>query len=328
MQANLAQAAVGTGGHEPQVVGELHQVDGKGLEQAGHLHEHVVVLRHVHGVLGGCQPDASLLPQNLYHAEAVAAVRRVAEPDRRSTDVHLPQPLLHFIYAPAVARDGLRRRAELLAQRDGHGVHELGSAQLAHVVELVLAPLERFLQAGALLAQLTHAADGRDAQGGGVDVVGGLAAVHVVNGADGAAQLLGRHAGQDLVHVHVGGRARAALQRLGHELVVRLARQHAVARAGNRVVQVRVHAQLGVGARGRLFDLDDCVNQPQVNAAVVQRKVEARAAGLLCKVFHDGLLWVGVGCRAVGGGCQRASRFPARPAGRGRAPGSAAKCPG
>ena len=318
MQAQLAQATVGAGRHEPQVVGELHEVDGQGLEQAGYLHEDVVVLSDVHGVLGRGQPDASLLPQDLDHAEAVAALRRVGEAHRRPADVHLPQALLHFIYAPAIARDGLRRRAELLAQGHGHGVHELGPAQLAHVVELVLPPLERLLQAGALLAQLPHAADGGDAQRGGVDVVGGLSAVHVVDGAYRAAQLLGRHAGQHLVHVHVGGGARATLQRLGHELVVRLAGQHSVARVGHGTVKLRVHAQLGVGARRGLLHLDYCVNQPQVNAVVVKREVLARAAGLFCKVFHGGLLGVGLGVGQCGRGWWRWSVRLAGERGRGR----------
>ena len=64
--------------------------------------------------------------------------------------------------------------------------------------------------------------------------------------------------GDDLVGVHVGGGARAALDHVDHELVVELARDDLVARAHDGILlKLGEHTQLVVGEGGRLLHVGE-----------------------------------------------------------------------
>src|SRR5690606_33527997 len=117
--------------------------------------------------------------------------------------------------------------AELLAQADGRGVHQVGAADLDDVIEglgLFRQGVPQPPEGGQQV--VGQAFQGGDVHGRGDDVVAGLAHVDVVvgmngaPGAQGAAQNLVGPVGDDLVGVHVGGRAGPGLENVQGEVVV------------------------------------------------------------------------------------------------------------
>ena len=125
----------------------------------------------------------------------------------------------------------LRRvAAELLAEGDRDRVHQVGAAGLDHVGELLGLRFQRLLQATHRRQQVVgHLAQRRQVDGGGEDVVGGLAHVDVIVGVGPVAGEVGDH----LVGVHVRGGAGAGLEDVDRELVVVLARGDGVAGRGD-----------------------------------------------------------------------------------------------
>jgi hypothetical protein len=141
-----------------------------------------------------------------------------------------------------------RVAAELLAERDRHGVHQVRPAGLDDVVELGGLRLERvgepFERGDEVVGQLVERGqvDGRREH-----VVRGLPHVDVVVGVDAVAGDRGDH----LVGVHVRRRAGAGLEDVDRELVVELAVRDPVAGCGDAVGLVLVEeAQIGVGPGG------------------------------------------------------------------------------
>ena len=145
-----------------------------------------------------------------------------------------------------------RVAAELLAQRHGHGVHQVRAAGLDDVVELACLGLERpgeALERGdQVVRQLVERGE---VDGAREDVVRGLAHVDVVVGMD----VLAGERGEHLVRVHVRGGARAGLEDVDRELVVELARGDLLGRGGDPLGLVGVEQpELGVHAGGSALD--------------------------------------------------------------------------
>ncbi len=150
------------------------------------------------------------------------------------------------------AQADLRRvAAELLAERDRDGVHQMCAAGLDDVAELVgLAP-----QSGGKLVEGRQQVARDLLERGQVDrrredVVRGLAEVDVIV----RVGLVTGEVGHHLVRVHVRGGARAGLEDVDGELVVVLAGGDRVAGRGDALRDVGVEqVELGVGpSRGRL----------------------------------------------------------------------------
>ena len=57
-QPDFAQAGVGTGGQQPQIVGDLQQIHGQRAQDAAHFDQGVGVLRGLDQILGPGQPEA------------------------------------------------------------------------------------------------------------------------------------------------------------------------------------------------------------------------------------------------------------------------------
>ncbi len=115
-------------------------------------------------------------------------------------------------------------------QRHRNGVLKLGAAHLDDVLEFLGLRLEGHAQHRHGLAQPHDAGIGGELERRRIDVVGALAHVDVFVGwqemivALGPAQQFQRAVGDDLVGVHVGRGAGAALDHVDHELVVQPAR--------------------------------------------------------------------------------------------------------
>ena len=122
---------------------------------------------------------------------------------------------------------------------------------------------------------------------GGVHIVGGLAAVDVVVGVDQriialfAAQDLDGAVGDDLVGVHIGAGARAALDGIDDELIVQPARDDLIARLLDGAGHLLPDGAGGqVGARAGLFDPGDADDHIPLQALAGDGKVFRRADGM------------------------------------------------
>ena len=147
-----------------------------------------------------------------------AAERDLADPAQRRLDPLDAEPDLGGV------------AAELLAEGDRHRVHQVGAAGLDDVGELLRLRLQRRLERAHRRQQVVgDLAERRQVDGGGEDVVGGLAHVDVVVGVGAVAGEVGDH----LVGVHVRGGAGAGLEDVDRELVVVLAVGDRVAGGGD-----------------------------------------------------------------------------------------------
>ena len=122
---------------------------------------------------------------------------------------------------------------------------------------------------------------------GGVHIVGGLAAVHIVVRVDQriialfAAQYLDGAVGDDLVGVHIGAGARAALDGIDDELIVQPARDDLIARLLDGAGHILPDGAGGqVGARAGLFDPGDADDHIPLQALAGDGKVFRRADGM------------------------------------------------
>ena len=166
--------------------------------------------------------------QQLAHPRGELGMRVEAGAGRGAAERDLAEPRQRVLDA----RDALAHlrgvAGELLAERDGDGVHPVRAARLDDVVELLRLRLER---GGELLHRrqqvVRDLVERREVDGGREDVVRRLAHVHVVVRVD----VLARERRDHLVRVHVRRGARAGLEDVDRELVVELAAGDPVAAA-------------------------------------------------------------------------------------------------
>ena len=218
-QFNLAQSALGAARQPPQVVRDLDQVGRMHPHEGAGFDEGIGVLGGVHEILGAREVEAGHGAEFLDGEEDVAARGGEAGADRGAAEVGDAQAFGAAAEAPAVAAQGAGEGAERAAEGDGDGVAQFGTAQFDDAGEgplLLLAGLHQFRHRLLERGELTQ---GGDADGGGIDVVGGLVEVDVGVRVDGAAEAAGGQRGDDLVEVHVGRGAGAALEGIDDKLV-------------------------------------------------------------------------------------------------------------
>ena len=181
-----------------------------------------VVLRLTDGEAGGGRETRADHLRERNVTPNAGADGRPAERDLAEFIDGVTQPPNRPLHLPRMAQ-------KLLAEPDGRCVLQVRAACLDDVPKGCRFVRERLLQA----LQCGHEFYSNAVRGGDLysrrdDVVGGLTAIDVVvgmnhAGADLAAENLRRAIGDDLVCVHVGGRAGASLEDIEHEMVVMLA---------------------------------------------------------------------------------------------------------
>ncbi len=160
----------------------------------------------------------------------------------------------------------------------------MGAADLHHIVELARLVRQGLLQ--VLQRGREFFADGFDdaeVDGGREHVVAGLAEVDVIVGMHGrlvaafaAEQFVGA-AGDDLVGVHVGRRARAGLENVHGELGIKLAVDHFGCRRHNRVGHFFVdQAEFEVRFCGGALDAAHGVDEPGRQRPAADREIGHR----------------------------------------------------
>ncbi len=175
-----------------------------------------------------------------------------------------------------------RVAAELLPERDGRGVHQVGAARLDQLGGLRRLGLEGLGEVAQRGQQRAHDLLRRgEVDRGREGVVARLRGVHLVVGVHVAAEPAAGEAGDHLVGVHVRRRARPGLEHVDGELVEVLARGHLLGggldRPGHVVVE---HAELGVRPGRRRLDLADRPQQRRRQRSSADREVLHRALGL------------------------------------------------
>ena len=186
--------------------------------------------------------------------------------------------------------------AELLAERERHGVHEVGAADLDDIVPSVGLGGERVVQVREggqqVVSDLFGGGDGHRA---GEDVVGGLRHVDVVVGMDRglgaafAAERFDGDVGDDLVGVHVGLRAGAGLPDDEREVVVEFAVDDLLGGAADGVGDFGVElAELLVGGGGGVLDDAHGADDRARHALAADLEVLDRALGLCAPIAVGG----------------------------------------
>ena len=202
---------------------------------------------------------------------------------------------------------------ELLAEGHRHGVLHLRAADLEDAGELHSLRREGGGELGVLGEQSLGPEHHGELDGGGVDVVRTLAAVHVVDGvqvlvvAEGVPHDLEAAVGDYLVGVHIGRGAGAALDDPDEELVVELALDDLLADPLDEVGLCGVeNADELVRARGGLLDAGESADEVGVDRdrAAGDREVLEGARGVDSPVH-------------VGRDLHRSERVALRPGGQG-----------
>ena len=172
--------------------------------------------------------------------------------DRGAAERDLAEPLERRLDAGLALAHLRRIAAELLAERDGDGVHPVRAARLDDVGELLRLRLQRRREAVERRQQVVDDLVERgEVHGGGEDVVRALAHVDVVV----RVHVLACERRDHLVGVHVRRGARAGLEDVDRKLVVELAVRDAVAGGGDALRLVGVEqAELAVHAGGGGLD--------------------------------------------------------------------------
>ena len=223
-QLDLAKPGERTRTHPAHVVGDLGQRNRDRAQRAGALDEPVARGLRLERILRQRDRlDAGQLAQLLDHGRAVALGRIEARAHGRATDRQLGHAGERGLEALDTGLDLAGVSGEFLAEGHRNGVHQVGAAGLDHGLPLLGLAGESGVQVLQRGDQVLGDRLGSGDVGRGRErVVRGLRHVHVVVGVNLGAGLAGER-GDDLVGVHVRGRARTGLEHVDREVGVDLA---------------------------------------------------------------------------------------------------------
>lgn len=206
----LSQTATGTGSEVADILGDLEERAGKGVERARGLDDRIVGGQNLELVRGGLELGSGHFG-NLGRDRLVKALEGVQTCPDGSTALgqvaEMGQSILDALDITVELGD---IAGELLAKSKGRGILKVGTADLDELVELLHLDLESIAQALQGRQDLVlQVQDSSDVHGGREGVVGRGRHVDVVIGVDG---LLGAHGSShdldrtvrnDFVGVHV-----------------------------------------------------------------------------------------------------------------------------
>ena len=141
-QDDLVEARVRAGGQQAQIVADLAQVHRQELQGGRKLGQVGQELRGLDPVFRALVDLARERADGPDHERAELAPRIHARADGVAADAQLAQLQARRLDAPRVLLQRARPGPELLAQRDRHGVLQVGSAALEDVGEFPLLPPE------------------------------------------------------------------------------------------------------------------------------------------------------------------------------------------
>src|SRR5438046_1231070 len=266
--AQLAETGARPGHEQADVVADARHLDRRRSHAARDADERRHRLHRREEILRGLDRLAVPLGQIRAHALAKLRVGVEAGARGRAADAELAQ-----LRAP---RAKSRRRAahafgparEFLTERDRHRVLQVGPAGL-HAVGVARGLLgDRVGERVELRAERLRELERPETHRGGRRVVRRLGHIHVVVwvhvlvGAEAAAQDLVRAVGEDLVHVHVKAHARAGVEYIDNELIHVLSGEDLIARREDGVLAPFVETpSLAVRKRGGPLDPNEAADE-------------------------------------------------------------------
>jgi len=202
--------------------------------------------------------------------------------DRRAAEWQLRDPGQRRLESLDAAADLRRVAAELLAERDRRGVHQMGTPGLDHCLELGGLRAEGVGQVTERRDQLVDDRVGRgDVDRRWEDVVARLAGVDVVVGVHVLPESLRGERREHLVGVHIRRRTRAGLEDVDREVLVVRAGGHLLGDGPDRVGHVlRDHAELAVDRGGRALHQGQGLDVIALQRRAGDREVLHRPLGL------------------------------------------------
>src|SRR5690606_3760608 len=304
-EPDLGQPARRARAHPADVVGDLHERDGDGVERAGRAHVGVLRPLRLEVVLGLTERDARHLRDVGDGLRREAGVPVDAGADGGAAEGELGQLGARGAHARGALAHLRRVAAELLPEADGRGVHEVRPPALEHVVERLRLRLQRPGEPVERRDQLRLHRDPRgDVHRRRDHVVRRLPHVDVVVGVDLPAGGLGGEAGDDLVRVHVRRGPAAGLVDVEGEVGVEGACADALGGGGDGLGDGGVEeAEVAVGAGAGGLDGAERLDEPARERLAGDGEVLLRALrlGAVEGVGGDADLAEGVGLDAVVG---------------------------
>lgn len=210
-EVQLAETAAGAGAEVADILGDLEQRAGKGVQRAGGLDNGVVSSQNLELIGGGLELGAGHLG-DLGGNSLIEALEGVQTGTDGGTTLSEETQVRDAGLDPLDVTVELSDVAgELLTQSEGSGILQVSTANLDDVVELLdllLQSVAEGLEGGQ--EGVLELDNGGNVHNGGEGVVGGGRHVNVIVGVNG---LLGAHGaahdfngavGDDLVRVHVG----------------------------------------------------------------------------------------------------------------------------
>ncbi len=190
--------------------------------------------------------------------------------DGGGAHVDLADQRLGLAHARHILAHHHRPGVELLPERHRHGILELGATHLDHIGKFLAFGGKRLAQPFHFTQQAIQLLAQRQAQGGGIDIVGRLRHVDMVERVEDVVaaflitQLFQRQVGDHLVGIHVGRSARAALDHIHHEFAVVAAGNDQIASLGNGLSQARLQQAQPGWPGGGFFDISQRVDQARI----------------------------------------------------------------
>lgn len=272
-EENFGETGVGAAGEQAQVVGDADEFEGEIAQGRGGGGHGEVGLHGVAHVVGGDEFLAGDFAE-LGDGEFLEFWMGVdAGADRGAAEADFAEEVLGVANGFSGAIYGRRVGAELLSESDGYGVHHMRSARCDHPIEFASFSPQRGLELGRRSEQFVGEEQGSEAHGGGKNVVGGLAEVHVIVGMDDgvvaarAAENFDGAIGDDFVGVHVEGDAGAGLVDVDEELIVQFAGDDFVGGANDGVGDFcGDEFEFAIGEGGGFFDAADRFDEQRVGA--------------------------------------------------------------
>ncbi len=283
----FTEAAARPAGQEANIVGDLEQRNGRGLERSAGGDRLLLTGLGGKVILGFAQRQPGRLGQPGNHPLGKLRVGVEAGAHRRAAEREFAQAVGGAFQLAGDQGDLAEVAAEHLAEADRRGILQVGAGDGDDIIEL----------AGLLTEGLAQGPEGRqqefvDFDGGGQvhdggdDVVARLAVVDVVVGmhgpaAEGFAEQLAGPIGDHLVGVHVGAGSGAGLEDVEGEVVVQIADDHLFSgvhdRQGGALVD---QAELPVDLGGMFLDHAEGAQEGSGKADPRDRKIVAGPCGL------------------------------------------------
>ena len=238
-QGDFANPGARAGREEAKIVAGLRQLHGDAFQHTGEMHEGAGVLGGFDEVCRRHQRSSGQFRQML--AGKLGITTRCIQPgtDGGGAEIDLVQKCCGFDEARLIFSQHHHEGAEFLAERHRHGVLQLRTADLDEAGEFLRLAVEGILQHTHGSRQIVDRLDQADIDRGRIGVVGRLAEIDMVIGVKAGiiaffvSEQFERTVGDDLIGVHVGGSAGAALNFIHHELLMQRAGANIAAGLGD-----------------------------------------------------------------------------------------------